>query len=35
MVIAADNGLFIIDFNRFDFGDPWEEFNRIVFSGRC
>lgn len=32
MVIAADNGLFIIDFNRFDFGDPWEEFNRIVFS---
>lgn len=23
--------LFIIDFDRFDFGDPWEEFNRIVW----
>ncbi len=22
--------LIIIDFDRFDFGDPWEEFNRIV-----
>jgi len=22
----------IIDFERFDFGDPWEEFNRIVWS---
>lgn len=22
----------IIDFDRFDFGDPWEEFNRIVWS---
>jgi len=22
----------IIDFDRYDFGDPWEEFNRIVFS---
>lgn len=21
----------IIDFNRFDYGDPWEEFNRIVW----
>jgi serine/threonine-protein kinase len=24
--------LIIIDFDRFDFGDPWEEFNRITFS---
>ena len=23
--------LYIIDFNRCDFGDPWEEFNRIVW----
>ena len=23
--------LVIIDFDRFDFGDPWEEFNRIVW----
>lgn len=27
-----ENGrLVIIDFDRFDFGDPWEEFNRIVW----
>lgn len=24
----------IIDFNRLSFGDPWEEFNRVVFSAR-
>ena len=23
--------LIIIDFDRYDFGDPWEEFNRIVW----
>lgn len=32
MVIDQGRHLSIIDFNRFDFGDPWEEFNRIVFS---
>ncbi|MDD2431448.1 MAG: phosphotransferase family protein [Firmicutes bacterium] len=32
MIIAPDNTLSIIDFNRQDFGDPWEEFNRIVWS---
>jgi serine/threonine-protein kinase len=32
MVISADNELSIIDFNRQDFGDPWEELNRIVWS---
>ena len=26
------NDLKIIDFDRYDFGDPWEEFNRIVWS---
>lgn len=34
MVIAADKTISIIDFNRCDFGDPWEEFNRIVFSAK-
>ena len=32
MIISPDNTLSIIDFNRPDFGDPWEEFNRIVWS---
>lgn len=31
MMIDAEGKLFVIDFNRFDFGDPWEEFNRIVW----
>jgi len=31
--MMIENGdLKIIDFDRYDFGDPWEEFNRIVFS---
>ena len=30
--MMLENGeLRIIDFDRFDFGDPWEEFNRIVW----
>lgn len=30
--MMMENGeLVIIDFDRFDFGDPWEEFNRIVW----
>ncbi len=30
--MMIENGeLTIIDFDRFDFGDPWEEFNRIVW----
>lgn len=32
MVISSDGKLSVIDFNRFDFGDPWEELNRIVWS---
>lgn len=32
MIISSDKTLSIIDFNRSDFGDPWEEFNRIVWS---
>ena len=31
MMIGNDRKLYIIDFNRNDFGDPWEEFNRIVW----
>ena len=31
MMINREGTLFVIDFNRFDFGDPWEEFNRIVW----
>jgi len=31
--MMIENGeLKIIDFDRYDFGDPWEEFNRIVWS---
>lgn len=30
--MMLENGrVVIIDFDRFDFGDPWEEFNRIVW----
>lgn len=31
MMLDRDNKLRIIDFNRSDFGDPWEEFNRVVW----
>ena len=31
MMIDKNNLLTIIDFDRDDFGDPWEEFNRIVW----
>lgn len=31
MVISREKKLSIIDFDRCDFGDPWEEFNRIVW----
>ena len=31
--MMLENGeLKIIDFDRYDFGDPWEEFNRLVWS---
>jgi serine/threonine-protein kinase len=32
LIISKDLQLSVIDFNRPDFGDPWEEFNRIVWS---
>ena len=31
MLIDDNDKLGIIDFDRFDFGDPWEEFNRITW----
>ncbi|MBP7402539.1 MAG: phosphotransferase [Clostridia bacterium] len=30
-LMIADGEVVVIDFDRSDFGDPWEEFNRIVF----
>lgn len=34
MMIDTAGKLHIIDFNRNDYGDPWEEFNRIVWCGQ-
>lgn len=31
MMIDRQGRLYIIDFDRCDYGDPWEEFNRIVW----
>ncbi len=31
MMLGKDKRLYIIDFDRDDFGDPWQEFNRIVW----
>ncbi len=31
LMIDLDGRLVVIDFNRNDYGDPWEEFNRIVW----
>ncbi len=31
-IMLEKGKLKIIDFDRYDFGDPWEEFNRIVWS---
>ncbi len=31
MMLDTEGKLYIIDFNRNDYGDPWEEFNRIVW----
>ena len=35
MMVGNDGKLYIIDFNRYDFGDPWEEFNRIVWCAQA
>lgn len=35
MMVNREGRLQIIDFNRHDFGDPWEEFNRIVWAAQA
>ena len=35
MMIDSRGNLTVIDFNRYDWGDPWEEFNRIVWSAQA
>ena len=38
MMLTYENGIpgiVIIDFDRYDFGDPWEEFNRIVWCAQA
>lgn len=35
MMIDGSGKLVIIDFDSFDFGDPWEEFNRIVWCAQA
>ena len=35
MMVSADGTLTVIDFDRDDWGDPWEEFNRIVWSAQA
>lgn len=32
MIITKEGDLGIIDFNRFSYGDPWEEYDRFVFT---
>ena len=34
MMIENDRKIVVIDFDRYDFGDPWEEFNRIVWAAQ-
>lgn len=34
MMIDQNDKIVIIDFDRYDFGDPWEEFNRIVWGAQ-
>lgn len=35
MMVDRAGALQIIDFNRHDYGDPWEEFNRIVWAAQA
>ena len=34
LIISPEDIIGVIDFNRVDYGDPWEEFNRCIFSWR-
>lgn len=34
--MMIENGkIIVIDFDRYDYGDPWEEFNRITWCAQC
>jgi aminoglycoside phosphotransferase (APT) family kinase protein len=35
MMLDRNGCLTVIDFDRYDFGDPWEEFNRIVWCAQA
>lgn len=35
MMVTKDGALTVIDFEKDDWGDPWEEFNRIVWSAQA
>ena len=35
MVVDDEHRLGLVDFDRMDWGDPWEEFNRITWSAQC
>lgn len=35
MLLSGDRDLVVLDFDRFDYGDPWEEFNRIVWTAQA
>lgn len=35
MMVDREGNLVIIDFEKDDYGDPWEEFNRIVWSAQA
>ena len=35
MMVDSGGAVVLIDFEREDFGDPWEEFNRIVWSAQA
>ena len=35
MMITTEGVLTVIDFDKDDYGDPWEEFNRIVWSAQA
>ena len=35
LILTPDRHVGVIDFNRFDCGEPWEEFNRIVWCAQA
>ncbi len=35
LIVTPKTEIAVIDFNRFDYGDPWEEFSRIVWCSSC